>query len=114
MAGSIHGHDFATRDPDWRARQRRMRRGGLETRPYMGVCAAPRAILAFDSAANGAFMVLVDRHALDRGPRPASRQGSTMALAIVAFIAFGLAACGFIGYALWPTWPSAETALDAP
>src|SRR6516164_1301326 len=59
-------------------------------------------------------MVLVDRHALDRSPRPSSRQGSTLARAIAFFIALGFGACGFIGYALWPTWPSAEAALDAP
>jgi hypothetical protein len=59
-------------------------------------------------------MLLVDRHALDRSPRPSSRQGSTLPLAIAFFIALGFGACGFIGYALWPTWPSAEAALDAP
>jgi hypothetical protein len=59
-------------------------------------------------------MVLVDWHMLRRRLRPPWPQGSTLALPVALLVALAFGACGFIGYALWPTWPSAEVALDVP
>jgi hypothetical protein len=59
-------------------------------------------------------MVLVDWHMLRRRLQPPWPQGSTLALPVALLVALAFGACGFIGYALWPTWPTAEVALDVP
>jgi hypothetical protein len=59
-------------------------------------------------------MVLLDWHLLRRRLQPPWRHSSTLAPPIALSIVLAFGACGFIGYALWPTWPSAEVLPDAP
>jgi hypothetical protein len=51
---------------------------------------------------------------LRRRLQPPWSQGSTLALPIALLVALAFGACGFISYALWPSWPSADVALDVP
>jgi hypothetical protein len=59
-------------------------------------------------------MVLVDWLMLRRRLQSPWPQHRVLALPVALFIALAFGACGFIAYALWPTWPSAEAALDIP
>jgi hypothetical protein len=59
-------------------------------------------------------MVLLDRLTRQRRYQRRSRQTGTLVLPIAVLLAAAFGACGFIGYALWPSWPWAEAALDAP